>query len=146
MPELNVKLIREIQAAMRAEPFDVDMSDWFKGDAHNLSSCGTVGCIAGFACFCADREPDEDLAQFYRRVICGFGENAELLLGLTDTQAKHLFFVCAWPQPFRDQHGNLGREYQSAWLNRDCQGAAKLRKQMTEVVIARLDHLVATGE
>jgi hypothetical protein len=99
---MNVKLLRRIQKHILAEPKRLDMGHFIarKSDGSGLvvrfPQCGTVACIAGWAVTLSTKEKLD-----YRRIE----GRARQLLGITQTQAKNLFFDSNWPQQFAERLG-----------------------------------------
>lgn len=116
---LNVELLEQVKAHILAEPRRINMDDWQteldEVDKHLRPACGTIACIAGWAC------------------VLGIGTRvrgndiewaAEEVLGLDD--GGPLFFVDDWPSEFevalrRETKGTLG---------------------YAEVVAARIDYFI----
>lgn len=107
LPPLNLELFDRIKAHLRAHPEQLDMDCW----AQTLGpDCGTVACIAGWACLLEDLvRPGESVhsrpnatpkgwALADRHAICcGVQDLGGAALGLTASEANNLFFVLNWP-------------------------------------------------
>lgn len=99
---MNIELLREVQAQLREEG-NVDMHTWYR--KHDLargdlpSSCGTVGCIAGWAVILKEKEHITHPA-----TLTSAGKVAEVgtkLLGINPEQGSRLFYVTHWPEEWR---------------------------------------------
>jgi len=147
MSTLNKELVKEVIAFMRKYPFDVEMAHWLGADGASISSCGTTGCIAGIACFLTDEKKPETLNQFAKNrttldeAIYDIPSRAKKLLRLE--YSDNVFQEAEWPYPFDSQMHDARMDYMMA---RDCQEKSKLRKKMTNITIARLEHLLEHGE
>lgn len=125
--KLNVRLLRRIKRNFLNEPKRLFMGGYiyhgapgkrFIGDngKQYFPKCGTVGCIAGWACLLSGNgeptfayEPAAELLQLERPAT--------------------LFFEDSWPEPFASQ-------YQ----------LAKSAAKRAEIVAERIEHLITTGE
>lgn len=147
---INVELVQQIINYMRAEPFDVEMATWIDSDGYGISSCGTTGCIAGIACFLTHEPKQSNLAEYKKVKINAsyhyeIADRARRLLGLDPAKGMgYVFGEQHWPEPFYTQMRNARMKYFEHGL--DCPERAKRRKAMTEITIARLEHLIQTGE
>jgi hypothetical protein len=75
----------------------VDMSDWCTDDKFEKltreKSCGTVGCLAGYA-----------INLYGEKVFPeGYSTYARSLLELNWDQGVKLFYTCDWPETFRQR-------------------------------------------
>lgn len=126
-PKLNVRLLRRVKRHILAEPKRLLMAAYvmrgtprkkFDGDngQQSFPQCGTVGCIAGWACLLSGNGEEQNAF-----------DPAAALLNLTDP--SKLFFEGSWPLPFADQ-------YQ----------LAKTPAKRAKIAAARIEHLITTGE
>lgn len=140
--KLNVRLLRRIQAHILREPKRLFMShlvlrrdnclikkgrfvtryptpnSWGESDPL-VPECGTVACIAGWACELTPKHTGNYTmkdARLYLSLPAGYGRN-------------DLFMVSGWPEPFKSQYS-----------------AARTPTRRVKVAVARIDHLIATGE
>ena len=87
--KMNVRLLRKIRKHILENPKRLDMGVFlFREKTHphyyKYPECGTVGCLAGWACVLS-KEADVPIAQLEDR--------AKKLLGLTPRQAGKLFYT-----------------------------------------------------
>ncbi len=96
-------LFDAIEATILEEPKRIRMSDWAFNPSEllpdEMPACGTVGCIAGWACAIASGARGE--AFFRHRRDCW--NTARQLLELTEQESCQLFFVNSWPQTWSDR-------------------------------------------
>lgn len=109
----NLRKVRDLIASLSDEQFDM-------GAYAEEEPCGTVACIAGWACIVAG------VGNIHSLVGDDIHERAQRHLGLTTQAATNLF------TPFP----GYSADYQFAWLQ------TPDRKQAVRV----LDHLLETGE
>lgn len=136
---LNKKLIRKIIKHIEAEPKRLNMNEWaMKDSSRSGPPCGTTACVAGWALLldkpAAERRKimamDDD--KFERAL---FGRTSNILqmgakkLGIDAGGAWKVFFSDQWPEPFYSDFTN-----------------ATTKKKRTKITIARLEHLMETGE
>jgi hypothetical protein len=105
---MNVELLRKVKAHILAEPLRLVMSTVVAseedGDADEVlwrafPACGTVACIAGWACILSGISPrDASMSK------------AEGLLHLDVLQANRLFEPEQWPREFSDGITDDGEE------------------------------------
>lgn len=93
---MNVKLLRKVKDHILEEPKRLFMpcilvEDTRGFDKDRIPPCGTMGCIAGWACFLSGEAADAG------------GKEAARLLKIDDVQATRLFF----------DYG--GKKYEPAW-------------------------------
>lgn len=134
---MKTTLLREIQRVIREEPKRMQMENWLMTglSGNPYPACGTVGCIAGWACILSRSNKPES----YATVALKFsGKNLEFLgadaLGLSSLQARRLFMpydrefggLC-WPR-------NLWRSYEKT----------KAPKRSAEIVCKRIDLFIKT--
>lgn len=124
--KLNVRLLRRIQKQILKEPKQFDMSWWYT-PGEGVPNCGTAACIAGWA-VALDKKinPREAHRLMGASIIPSRAEN---LLKLSDCQARALFFTSYWPKEFKWKFNN-----------------AKTSRQEAKVAVARIEHLIKTGE
>jgi hypothetical protein len=109
MSEMNVELLRRVQAHIREEPRRLNMETWldkFESQAEydeeltnsGLPPCGTVGCIAGWAVSLSELPGHHG----------NFGTEAAELIG--DDEAHNLFFEVYWPSDLKERlaEGDVG--------------------------------------
>lgn len=137
MPKLkiNVKLLRQIQRAIKKEPRRFEMESWVN-IFDSIAPCETTACIAGHAIIIDFMRKGGTWKRggrkLYDRIdarrLTGLTQyRAGKLLGLEAVQSSRLFHLSEWPKRF---HGRFGRA-----LTRRAQGA---------VAIARIDHFIKT--
>ncbi len=99
---LNTKLFREIQKAILEEPKRIFMSAWClplkEVPKAQRPSCGTIACIAGWACIFGGKAKDgKTLGKLWIPVV------ARDLLGIDQNQSAKLFHVGDWPSEWRSK-------------------------------------------
>lgn len=128
-PAMNIKLLRQIQAAILAEPDKFDMGNWFCPDA--ASPCGTSACIAGYAITLGLKAatPREGYVAWWTSTAHeSYSESACKFLRLDyDKHRDILFFADNWPQPFKKRYFR-----------------ARRRSTRARVAAGRIDHFIAT--
>ena len=120
---LNIPLLRAIQAKIKEEPGMFTMSAWhmsaYRGCLGEVYHCGTAHCIGGWAQVLSGATVSN----------IGVERAAMEALGLTREQANRLFYNVDWPEPFH-------LEYEMA----------KGHAERADVAIRRIEHLINTGE
>jgi hypothetical protein len=123
---MNVKLLRKVKRRILAEPKRLYMTSYLAFDRdvvdRPMPKCGTVGCIAGWACIIA--MPKLSPQEIWRQFAVGF--KAMELLGLTDEEKFRLFEPGAWPKQFERGTSDDGK------------------KKTAEVAAARIEHFIKT--
>jgi len=119
---MNVKLLEKVKQHIIEEPkrfdmalFEVSIEDYPIAFLE-YPKCGTVACIAGWACILSGQKP----------VI--WERNAIKLLDIDKDQAARLFFDENWPG-----------KYQGEYLRTKEQS-----KERAQVACERIDHFIAT--
>lgn len=148
---MNVRLLRRIQKAILEEPKRVAMNVWaVGGDAiqfgeyksefgsgvdlckrSDVPACGTIGCICGWGFALTTKLRGNALADMMDKLWRSGGvtpAGSAKLFGLTEEQAKCLFFRDCWPDEFSNK---LDRLYFGT-------------KRYARVVCDRIDHFIAT--
>lgn len=120
-----IRILNKIINAIERDPKKMDMHVWgtvydktnpgykIKGlvPASHVNSCGTVGCIAGWACILNSKKDEKALrrqakndSRSWRVGRIHFDvsvpDKAQKILGLTDRQRDSLFYVSSWPTEF----------------------------------------------
>jgi hypothetical protein len=123
---MNVKLLRKVAEHISEEPRRLNMtyiSRQVPSQAYNAPPCGTVGCIAGWACMVEGLSVDE----------ASWRKGTELL-ELTEDQAFRLFdfpteegLMDGWPRKF-------GKKYVNAVTP----------KAKAKAAVDRIEHFIAT--
>ena len=155
----TARQLRRIIRVFKADPKKLDMGEWgyiynkkdpeavkkVKDSGRQTSSCGTVGCIAGWAVFLNRKRKDVINNVGYRAgYTYGFTHDDDFVkLGTSATideacqilgvdyimAAQQLFYPEHWPQQFY-------RRYTKA----------KTPRTRANVTIQRIEHFIATGE
>lgn len=101
---MNVALLKEIRKHILAEPSLLNMDDWVMETKQ--SSCGTAGCIAGWACCLVEmKKTGKDFAEVSSWFVDKWlGDQGTELLELTERQAEELFYVPNWPRDLSNQY------------------------------------------
>lgn len=80
---MNVELLQKVKEKILAEPTAVNMDDWCFSS--NKTPCGTVACIAGWACVLSE-------------VKDHFRDEAPIFLKLNRINSGNLFYISQWPE------------------------------------------------
>ena len=145
--KMNVKLLRKIQEHILEEPRRLNMENWgakdFSVSRADDPPCGTVGCIAGLACWLEGKRPtlvrdfNFRLGRYESHLDYAYAERTGAkLLGLTKADAARLFFVedvwfdetPHWPARFRNRYKG-----------------AKTPRGKAKVTSDRIDHFIKTN-
>lgn len=115
---MNVPLLRKIKAVMLARPKRVDMYGWLRHKSKERGGpvCGTVGCIAGWACLLSEKQ-GKSLSDKREAVLMSFPDyasNGADALGITGEQAERLFFTNHWPKRLADSYDDDNSPRQKA--------------------------------
>lgn len=161
---MNTELIEQIKDNMIKFPTSVRMGRWFS--ACESSSCGTAGCIAGWACALSKRltRVDTSLGSVYQTDLVAHSifDIARSLLDISIVNARQLFYPEHWPEEFIRSIVK-GKDYRAVFV-----GFNDLEDKMTEdkrkffadyfyhrklnyhqesdIVVRRLEYLQETGE
>ena len=119
--KVNVRLFQRIKRAILAEPLRLNMRSWIDWVGNPYSgllslrskrqspTCGTVACIAGWACLLSElghlpKSPNETRAtRTAASINQRISEEAAKLLQLSEETCKQTFTEDLWPDPFRSQ-------------------------------------------
>jgi|ERR1044071_6845858 hypothetical protein len=139
---INVELLEKVVAVILEEPRKLDMGTWASDAEERIVNpdhrppCGTVACIAGWACFIAKQERGEPLpkgAELYAFYDKARDEAMELL-GLDEDEAD-LLFDC----PTGDEEDDLWPgEYVRAYVNADTPA------ERAQATAARINRFIST--
>ncbi len=114
---MNTKLLRKVQRAILREPKRYNQDTWCDGNSISPDgSCGTVGCIAGWAC--AIEVGLEEYAQKYTGFDAPSIEmNARKFLDIDYIRGEspRLFLTENWPKIFHPWIGEYGRLKGRPW-------------------------------
>lgn len=148
---MNISRFQKLKAVILEFPDQFDTDDWFQ-KRENVKHCGTSACLAGWAVTLQktrSKNPYKALCAIFSKeevndfdeegYTCTVIDNSSTVveniaceyLGITSTQGKRLFYDLNWPT-------NFGDEYNFHYRRKKYLAAA-------EVVVARLDHFIATN-
>jgi hypothetical protein len=120
---MNVRLLRRVAKHILEEPKRLDMEKIAENvEGRDSPPCGTVGCIAGWACMLTGSS--------VKRADWGKGRR---LIGLDGDQAYRLFdyplglVTDGWPEKFSKPYV-----------------AAKTARQRARIAVARIEHFIKT--
>jgi hypothetical protein len=102
---MNEPLLNQITECILADPSQFNMANWQIPSED--SSCGTTGCIAGWAVWLAmpsERDYKKNLSAI---LPCDFEPTAQEVLGITWRQGIDLFYVSNWPEEFQYEYFNI---------------------------------------
>lgn len=85
---------------------DQAYTNYGEPDTVQVPKCGTIGCIAGWACFLSNKRPRAGRVQ----------PTAEKLLGIGGLQSDSLFLVDEWPSKESSKYENAATQRQRAAL------------------------------
>jgi hypothetical protein len=139
---VNVKLLRAVQRAILAEPSRLDMevplstNPW---DVERMPTCGTVGCIAGWALVLdkggrTRKEPKAVADTIIKKAADPYLRWSQLrpkalkVLRLSPEQGQRLFQVENWPHELWEKHDDAGPQ----------------TKKAAQVTAARIDRFIET--
>lgn len=103
---MNVELLNKVKDHILAKPERFAMARWhmnwppgtivhisnIEGKKRKMPDCGTIACIAGWACELGDP----------KNIVTGtYLERAEALLGLDFEESRELFWTDGWSRYFR---------------------------------------------
>lgn len=137
---LNIELFKKIKKHLHAKPARLRMDNWVRRGEPNqelfntgpgygepatfkLPSCGTVGCIAGWAYILAHPEiaNDPTFGRFGGSINVASYASGDLGINL-DFRPFELFYVTYWPEPYATDYPN-----------------AKTQKERTKIVCEVID-------
>jgi hypothetical protein len=129
---MNTKLLHDVKQCILADPSQFHMSHW-QIPSEN-SSCGTTGCIAGWAVWLD--KPGERNYKNNLSIIphCDIEPTAQQSLGITKWQGNALFFVYGWPEEFRDEYMDIKHD-EKLTVKQKQKRAAKLTARRIEFFI-----------
>lgn len=113
---MNIRLLKQIKAAILKEPKQFVMSDWFtKYMDWTIPNCGTAACIGGWAIALANKVNPEEAKEIFLREENN-EQTPEKLLKLTGEQEDKLFYHSNWPErfQFKSTDGALARAKKAA--------------------------------
>lgn len=134
---MNVKLLRQVKRHIQEEPKRLNMSEWgtlaLYLPKNRRPACGTVACIAGWACLLnqpeligVSRKNKQKVRTFVQLMFNASGI-AQALLGLTPDEGGRLFHVTNWPEEFKYQYWNAEQSASEA-----------------KITAARIEHFIKT--
>lgn len=94
---MNTQLLNRVTFAILNEPRKFDISSWVEHDRR--SPCGTTACIAGHA-LAINRKFKSLKPLFPLDELDAIEESAKNALGLTNDEARRLFYRPIWPNGF----------------------------------------------
>lgn len=102
---MHKPFIRTILEAIKANPDNVDMSDWYmtlddKGirtTEDNTHYCKTTACIAGWAIFLDTNSADTPIKKSLADTSEWYPKRAATLMDISWTLASVLFYRSSWP-------------------------------------------------
>lgn len=102
----GTRLLAAIVAFILAEPkrFNMELfTQEVSPNAPDAPACGTVACLAGWADVLTSGYVDT----YSNGMNGGVEQRAIEVLQLTKEEANSLFYVHKWPEPFREQFGDV---------------------------------------
>ena len=142
---MNVELLKKVRDAILEHPDWFDMEYWL-GDT-KTSSCGTTGCIAGWA---VSISRGKSVSQYYEdnlKSSIGLYPRARDAVGLTEQQADKLFYYPNWPSPYKKQYAQATYE-QDSEKEAGYPDKARLReiqKRAAQIAADRIDKFIESG-
>lgn len=97
---LNVKLLRQVQKKILAEPAQFEMSQWFTNNTGwEIPNCGTAACIAGWTIAVSKKKKPSEFLN-----AADIQNTARKLLGLDfEDDEWALFSVSSWPLKYQNR-------------------------------------------
>jgi hypothetical protein len=132
---MNEQLLNQVKECILADPSQFHMANWQIPSEH--SSCGTTGCIAGWAVW-LDKPEERD----YKKNIslippCDIEPTAQQSLGITKRQGNALFFVYEWPEEFRYEYIDIKHDGKLT--------VKQKQKRMAKVTARRIQFFIEHG-
>jgi len=132
---MNTNLLHDVKECILADPSQFHMANWQIPSEH--SSCGTTGCIAGWAVW-LDKPEERD----YKKNIslippCDIEPTAQQSLGITKRQGNALFFVYEWPEEFRYEYIDIKHDGKLT--------VKQKQKRMAKVTARRIQFFIEHG-
>lgn len=132
---MNVELLRHISRHIQEEPRRLDMNITLNkldrlAEIDDMPPCGTVGCIAGWACVLTDQIPNN-----FIHVL----PTAMKAIGLSDIEADRLF---AEPTFAFTRGGAYKAHWPTDLANR--YEAAETAQEKADVTVERIERFIAT--
>lgn len=124
---LNVALLRKVQKHILEEPRRLDMHYWEKNVSEEVSPCGTVACIAGWACLLSGMKVEGtvnypiEAIKLLRIPSGNYWEGGSL--------ADRLFLAKDWPNKFSSSYFT-----------------AQTSKTKAKVTARRIDYFIKEGK
>lgn len=147
----GVKLLRQVQEMLRANPEGYDQESW----------CNTACCIAGHVCLAAGAVPlegDDSVLTYkdenYTWARVGWLAQHLMGLGLDYADVFHLSLFAA-PEDQYDAYGDLAiqtidwpQPFKQEWENAFMAVIAPEQRQvvLVDIAIRRIDHFIETGK
>lgn len=107
---MNVELLERVKQHILEEPLRLEMGEglmfrapgterraYYTDSIVQTPVCGTVGCIAGWACLLTDKNWDDTSWDSIRF-------RARELIGLNYWQSSRLFYMAAWSAEFKERY------------------------------------------
>lgn len=180
-PKLNKPLLRDVKRHILAEPRRLDMDLWTRDASYMTTllrpACKTTACIAGWTGMLAIKRafPKRSFryiayhdTQLFDSAVVRLGlvaetapatfspnSRAQFLLGITESEARVLFHVSAWPEPYQTQYNNANMVINSYRIRLDdgkqitAQGKRDLKQALRKrarVAAARIDYFIRNRE
>lgn len=142
---MNTRLLRKVQRVILREPARLCMGGWLSVMSgltnHEGPSCGTVGCIAGWAALL-----DKPRMRSYRDMAASVNrfdgrstkEQAKDALGITEEQSERLFHVGGWPAKYSEAYKNSDPDFKAgaeAWFR-------TLNRRRARIAAARIERFI----
>lgn len=140
---MNTELLLEVKGKILANPDAFNMSSW--GNPEPSLSCGTTGCIAGWAVIL--NQPT--LPKTKKAWVTWWGKHEDDIEGegaeaLELDDYDTLFYSSYWPEPFHSQYTAIERT--GLLSSPDKEAVHNARVKLAQIAAARIDHLIETGE
>lgn len=139
---MNVRKMREVIEYIRERTMEgshLDMDRWYNGKG---DVCDTAACMAGWTCLQARKCGPENLLADHPHpsgVSPSYWSKASEILGLTDSEAKRLFYQWNWdPSP--------KSEYHCAAVANNERGKVEALSKQVEMMIEEYENKQIGGE
>jgi hypothetical protein len=133
----NLELVEKVKAYLREKPLRLNMGDWvarYEGPKEFEPPCKTVCCVAGAVVIVAGVV--KDWLEYANNSGCVAANDAQRLLGISQSDADKLFYTQHWPR-------DLGRQYDNLWEIKD---RVKRKKMEVELACQAIDYVIAHPE
>jgi len=143
--KLNIELFKKIRDKIATTPEAYNQSVFAR--ASEVAPCGTVACIAGWACVLGDRMSITKLREGSSLRASTVPVLASEALNLTNEEADVLFTGNPAEEDFEEFHVRAWPEpYASEWLDSTFISDDEKIPEQARIAVGYLDHIIASGK